>query len=295
MRGNPATPGEIVPRRAPLIVGGVSRQPFKKGSGRLELAQSIASPNNPLTARVLVNRVWRHHFGEGLVSTPSDFGHQGERPSHPALLDWLARRFVADGWSIKQLHRRIMLSKTYTQDSADNIAFRVKDPQNRLLWRMSRRRLDFEALRDSILAVSGNLDLTLGGKPVQLTSRPYSTRRTVYGVIDRLQIPGVYRTFDFASPDEHSPDRQKTTVPQQALYFMNSPFVVEQARALAALPEIAGEKDSTRRIRVLYRRVYGRDPSDQEVSVGLRFISQKSEWDRYAQALLMTNEFVVLD
>ena len=294
-RGNPANPGSVVPRRTLLIVGREDRRPFTKGSGRLELARSIASPHNPLTARVLVNRVWLHHFGEGLVSTPSNFGHQGERPSHPALLDWLARRFVEDGWSIKQLHRRIMLSKTYAQDSADNAAFRVQDPKNRLLWRMSRRRLDFEALRDSILAVSGNLDLTIGGKPVELASRPYSTRRTVYGIVNRLSLPGMYRTFDFASPDEHAPRRHRTTVPQQALFFMNSPFVIEQARALAAGPNITGQQDPKLRLRALYRRVYGRDPSEKESSRGLRFIAHKSEWDRYAQALMMTNEFMFLD
>ena len=181
VRGNPNSLGEEVPRRFLTVLEGAKPAPFIQGSGRFELARKIASADNPLTARVMVNRLWQHHFGAGLVRTPSDFGTRGDAPTHPELLDFLARQFVADGWSLKKLHRLLMLSRTYQQASTDNLAFRNVDPENRLLWRMNRQRIDFESFRDTVLAVSGQLDLTVGGPPVPLFAQPSMRRRTVYG------------------------------------------------------------------------------------------------------------------
>ena len=253
IRGNPANKGEEVPRQFPEILAGKARKPFSRGSGRLELADAIASKANPLTARVMVNRIWLHHFGAGLVRTPSDFGTRCEPPSHPELLDWLACRFMADNWSIKKLHRLIMLSAVYQQRSDVGQASSLPmarlpasfspraltvDPENRLLWCFNRQRLDFESARDSLLAVSGELDVSTGGKPVELFRRPFTPRRTVYGFIDRQFLPGVFRVFDFANPDMHSPQRLDTTVPQQALFFMNSEFATECARETLAREKV---------------------------------------------------------
>jgi hypothetical protein len=272
-RGNPAVVGEEVPRRMIAVTAGKDRTPFAAGSGRLELARAIASPENPLTARVIVNRIWLWHFGEGLVATPSDFGLRGERPSHPELLDWLAVRLVRTGWSLRDIHRQIVLSSTFRRASADVPVARKADPQNRFLWRMPRRRLEFEELRDTILDVSGRLDLRLYGRPVELTVRPYPTRRSIYGFVDRLNIPGVFRAFDVAGPDQHAPRRHSTTVPQQALFLLNSPFLRDAARALAARSlgsQSAQLTDPVARVRELYRILFGRDPSPHELALGLR-------------------------
>ena len=237
-RGNPQQKGEVAPPQFPEIVSSPQRKPFEHGSGRLELARAIIDPKNPLTARVIVNRVWQHHFGDGLVLTPSDFGTRAERPSHPELLDWLAARFVEDGWSLKRLHRRIMLSAAYQRSSLgpDDPQARAKaeqlDPENRLLSRMNARRLSFEELRDAALAASGRLDLTTGGRPSDLFNAAFR-RRTLYGLIDRQFLPSTLRVFDFANPDLHIPQRSETTGPQQALFFLNHPLLVQQAQALA--------------------------------------------------------------
>jgi mono/diheme cytochrome c family protein len=284
VRGNPNNPGAEVPRRFLTVLSGEDAPPFRNGSGRLDLANAIATSDNPLTARVMVNRVWQHHFGAGLVRTPSDFGLRGERPSHPELLDYLALRFVEGGWSVKKLHRVIMLSSVYRQGSGDNVESRRADPENTLLWRMNRQRLDFESMRDSMLAVSGQLDRSLGGVPVSLTARPFSGRRTVYGFIDRARLPNMLASFDFASPEQHSPMRYQTTVPQQALFLMNSPFIVEQARSLCRRPEIASGTEPGSRVLALYRAVYGRAPTAEEAARALRFVSsQKSESQRAPQ------------
>src|SRR5947208_4119606 len=185
LRGNPGNVGPAVPRQFLQVLAGDKRQPFKSGSGRLELARAIASPNNRLTARVLVNRVWLHHFGHGLVRTPSDFGLRSEPPTHPALLDYLAARFVEDGWSLKKLHKLIMLSSVYQQSSQAPPEVARLDPENKLMTHMSRRRLDFEALRDSLLFVAGQLDSKMGGAAVEMFEAKTSKRRTVYGFIDR--------------------------------------------------------------------------------------------------------------
>jgi hypothetical protein len=202
VKGNPGNRGAVVPRQAPDIIAASNRKPFKNGSGRLELAQTIASKDNPLTARVLVNRVWLHHFGEGLVPTPDDFGVRSEPPTHPQLLDYLAARFMEDGWSLKKLHKLMMLSATWQQSSDDNPRFAQVDPGNKLYWQMNRRRLDFETLRDTILHIGGRLELEpMGGPGVRLDAEPYPTRRSVYAYIDRTRIPSMFQSFDFANPD----------------------------------------------------------------------------------------------
>jgi hypothetical protein len=297
LRGNPNNRGQAVRRHFLSAIVGAESRPFQHGSGRLELAHAIAARNNPLTARVLVNRVWLHHFGRGLVGTPSDFGLRSDPPTHPELLDHLATWFMNNGWSIKKLHRLILLSAAYQQRSDDRLDCRSLDPENALLWRMNRHRLDFEAMRDALLAVSGRLDRARGGPPVK-DIQGASGRRTVYGFLDRLHVPGLFRNFDFPSPDASSPRRDTTTIPQQALFLMNNPFVLDCARALVRMPEIAAEKDCARRVDRLYRRLYGRGPTADEVDLAREFTGGRMEsprWARYAQGLLMTNEFAFVD
>jgi hypothetical protein len=300
VRGNPNNPGEVVPRKFVSILSKAKPQVFTAGSGRLELAEAIASTDNPLTARVMVNRIWLHHFGQGIVRTPSDFGLRGDPPTHPALLDFLARSFMDNGWSVKHVHRLILLSNTYQQSSAGDPRLATADPDNRWLARQNRRRLDFEQLRDSLLFAAGRLDATAGGPGVELTATPFPRRRTIYGFIERQNLPGMFRTFDFANPDTTSPQRYTTTVPQQSLFLMNSPFVVEQARHLAN--RTAGETDPGRRIELMYACCYGRKPDGEERSLGLAFIDTAgqpgkglSAWEKYAQVLLLSNEFAFVD
>jgi mono/diheme cytochrome c family protein len=301
LRGNPNNRGPQVPRQAPAVIAGPDRKPFTQGSGRLELAKAITSPDNPLTARVMVNRVWQGHFGKALVRTPSDFGLRSDPPTHPELLDWLAARFVSDGWSLKRLHKVVMLSATYQQSAAAGAEAYKTDPENRLLAHQNRRRLDFEALRDSLVAASGRLDLTAGGKPVDLFRAPFTTRRTVYGLIDRTNLPGTFRVFDVANPDTHSPQRFQTTVPQQALFLLNSPFVQEQAQALAARKEIADAKTTDAKVRALYRAALGREPAKGEAALAAEFVgdddpkSAFGRWPQLAQVLLLSNEFGFVD
>ncbi|MDY3552586.1 PSD1 and planctomycete cytochrome C domain-containing protein [Gemmata sp. JC717] len=300
LRGNPGNRGPQVPRQAPEIVT-PNRKPFTQGSGRLELARAITSPENPLTARVMVNRVWLGHFGHGLLRTPSDFGVRSDPPSHPELLDYLASTFVREGWSVKRLHRAIMLSATYQQSSAVTPEMYKLDPENRLLAHQNRRRLDFEALRDSLLSASGRLDLTEGGKPVDLFKAPFSARRTVYGLIDRTSLPGTFKVFDVANPDTHSPQRFQTTVPQQALFLMNSPFVQEQAKSLAARKEVAAAKTAAAKVTTLYRLALSRNPTADELALATRFVagddpkSAFGAWPQLAQVLLLSNEFAFVD
>lgn len=272
VRGNPNNKGAEVPRRFPQILAGENRQPFTHGSGRLELVKAITDKNNPLTSRVIVNRVWQWHFGQGLVRTPSDFGTRGDAPTHPELLDYLAHWFMENGWSLKKLHTLIMLSSAYQQSSADNPAARQLDPENKLLWRTNRQRLDFESLRDAMLAVSGQLDSAKGGVPDDITSWPFARRRTVYAFINRAKLAGEFNTFDFASPDAHTAQRYQTTIPQQSLYLMNSPFVIEQARAVMQRPEIAAETNPRQRIRKLYRLLYSREASTEEIALGADYV-----------------------
>lgn len=272
--GNPGQPGIAAPRRFLLALSkpGEERPLWKTDSGRLELAEDIASKDNPLTARVFVNRLWQDHFGAGIVRTPSNFGHQGERPTDPRLLDYLASTFMSEGWSIKKITRLMVTSATYRQSSNPSQQLQNEDPDNRLWGRMNRRRLDLEQLRDTIMAVAGRLqDSYVGGKSVDLWSQPFTPRRALYGFIERQNLPSVFKTFDFASPDSTSSGRFQTTVPQQALFLMNSPFVVSQAEALARRPEIAGAKDDAQRIRRLYLTLFQRLPDADELSLGLAY------------------------
>jgi hypothetical protein len=299
-RGSPNNPGPEVPRQFLAVASGPARQPFKDGSGRLEMARAIAARDNPLTARVMVNRVWLHLLGAGLVTSPSDFGIRSEPPSHPELLDYLAAQFVEEGWSVKKLIRSIVLSNTYQQDSGvKNQESGVSDPENRLLGRAHRRRLDLEAMRDAMLFVSGNLDHKAGGPAVDITKSPFSGRRTLYGFIDRQNLPGLFRTFDFASPDTTSPQRYQTTVPQQALFLLNSPFVQEQSRSL--LKRLDETSDVAEKIQQLHRLIYARSAEPEEVRLGEAFLQaaggpqDMTPWERYAQVLLLANEFMFVD
>jgi hypothetical protein len=287
-----------VPRRFLAVASGVEHEPFRDGGGRLELARAIASRENPLTARSIVNRVWMHHLGTPLVVTPGDFGLRSEPPTHPELLDHLASRFTDGGWSIKSLNRRIMLSSTYQQRSDDRFEARELDPENELYWRANRRRLDFEATRDALLAVSGRLSGRIGGPPMtSLTGT--EPRRTIYGFVDRLNLPGLYRTFDFPDPTTTSPRRDQTTVAPQALFLMNHPFVRDITRSILARPEIAAEGDAKQKVERLFRLVYGRPPCADELMAISEFLGAPTtdprRWQSLAQAILMANEFVFVD
>lgn len=272
LRGKAENRGEDVPRRFLSVFNHIRETPFERGSGRLELAEAIVHPANPLTARVFVNRAWLHLFGRGLVDTPSDFGLRSDPPANPELLDYLAWRFMEDGWSVKALHRAIVLSHTYRQASDSRPEAAAVDPENRLLWRQNRHRLDFEAARDALLTAAGTLDTAMGGPAVDITQPPWPTRRTVYSFIERQNLPAVFRTFDFASPDAHSPARLATTVPQQALFMMNNPFVLEQARRFAA--RAADAASSEARLDALYRLAYQRPPTLGETARALRFLDE---------------------
>ena len=273
MRGNPNNPGVEAPPHFLSCLSEGEPAVYQRGSGRLELAQNIASAENPLTARVAVNRIWMHHFGAGLVRTPSDYGLRGDPPTHPELLDYLAATFVENGWSMKKLHRLILLSSTYRQSSVDNAEARKVDPENQWLWRMNRRRLDVESLRDSMLMAAGRLDLTAGGAPYSLTAQPSVPRRTVYGFVERGRIPGLLSVFDFASPDTHAPLRYNTTVPQQALFLLNSPFVTEQAKALAA--RVASVSGAEQKVTGLFELALGRKPTAEEAQAGIQFTASE--------------------
>jgi hypothetical protein len=298
LRGNPNNLGEPVPRQFVSILAGERRQPFTEGSGRLELARAIVDPANPLTARVMVNRIWMHHFGAALVKTPSDFGLRSDPPSHPELLDHLATRFVEEGWSIQKMHRLIMHSAAYRQQSRDRKECTAVDPENVLLWKANRRRLDFESLRDALLAVSGRLDAKVGGPSLKDITSAANTRRTLYGFLDRLNVPTIYRTFDFPSPDATSAGRDATTVAPQALFLMNSPFMRLCAKGLSERKDVVALKDTPGRVRRLYAILYGRAPLAAEESLAAEYLGPSptgTAWERYALALLLANEFVFVD
>ncbi len=266
-RGNRNMPGDQVPRQFLACLSGPERKPFQQGSGRLELAQLIASKENPLTARVMVNRTWGWLTGQPLVDTPSDFGVRTPPPANPELLDHLAARFMEQGWSVKKLIREILLSATWQQVDDVRAEAVAADPENRLMWRMNRRRRDFESFRDTLLSVAGRLDAKVGGRAVNLDDAE-ANRRTIYGFIDRQNLPALFRAFDFASPDQHAPKRFQTTVPQQALFALNNPFVLRQARALAETPA----PTAAERLTALHRRVLGRAPTPDELQAGLDFV-----------------------
>ncbi|MEZ0264337.1 MAG: DUF1553 domain-containing protein [Phycisphaerae bacterium] len=280
IRGEAQNRGPIVPRQFLSIVAGKDRKPFKQGAGRLELAQAIASKDNPLTARVAVNRIWMRHIGEGFVRTVDDIGVQSEAPSHAELVDYLATRFMTDGWAFKKMHKLIMLSSAYQQSSDTNAAYAVSDPDNRLLWRANLRRLDFEAVRDTMLQFTGKIDLTVGGKPVNLTDEPYSNRRSVYGYIDRGSVPELMEQFDFSDPDMTNTKRTSTIVPQQALFFMNSAMSADVARKVVSRPEFVNAKDDYAKVRAIYQVIFQRAPRPEEVKMAADFYNAKVTTDK---------------
>jgi mono/diheme cytochrome c family protein len=297
LRGNPKTPGKTVPRGWPRVLAGDAPARITGGSGRLQLADWLASPGCPLTARVMVNRIWQHHFGEGLVRTPDNFGERGERPTHPELLDYLAGRFVASGWSVKAVHRTIMLSAAYQQSCrADDVTL-SRDPENRLFGRMNRRRLEAEAIRDALLAVAGRLDPARGGPPF---TDPAGPRRTLYLLSARTgaNTSDFGRLFDRADPGSIVARRGESAVAPQALFFLNDPLVTDLARALAARVAREVPQGDAARIRRLYALALGRPPSPREIDLGLRLLAPDGDadpWERYCHTILCTNEFLYID
>ena len=317
LRGNPLSRGEPVKPGFLSALTNTSRannQPvYLDGKRRLGLANSIIDPENPLTRRVLVNWVWQHHFGHGLVRTADDFGTRGRAPSHPALLDYLAHQFAENGWSIKDLHRRILLTEAYQQASVEIELARTKDPENDLFWRMPRRRLDLEAMRDAMLAVSGELQTTLGGKPFSLNQNPAVPRRSVYGFINRDIVSNLSSTFDVANPNACTVKRPDTTVPQQTLFALNSEFIQDRAAKLSELSNAESGGDSRLRVGWIYQRLFSRNPTEEEIATVLQFVlsdQNASEvavatpaapaksvdvWTRLIHALLASNEFIFID
>jgi len=296
IRGNPPKPGEqprIVPRRFIEVLSENGKPtPFKEGSGRLELAQAIASPNNPLTARVIVNRVWMHHFGDGLVRTPDDLGNQAGNPTHPELLDFLANWFVQDlgpqkpAWSLKSLHKAIMLSRAYQQSSSSVFKggandYAKVDPSNSLLWRANVRRLDFESFRDSLIGMAGIMEKSVGGISFNVTEEPYIFRRSVYAYIDRANMPDLLMQFDMANPTAPNSKRSSTIVPQQALFLMNSSFVAAIVQNIVKRPEIVNavsvQKDTDKGVSAVYRLVLQRLPTAAERKRAIDFLVMENK------------------
>jgi len=281
IKGNRGQRGPEAPRQFLEILSGEDRKPFPKDtSGRLELAEAITSKDNPLTARVMVNRIWLNHFGRGIVNTPSEFGLRAEKPSHQQLLDWLSMYFMSNQggpeWTMKKLHRLILTSNTYQQASDDRPKYTRKDPDNMYLFKMPRRRLGFEAFRDGLLSISGRIDTTMGGRPIKLTGDSTNYRRTIYGYIDRRNLDDIFKTFDFANPDATAGQRSKTTVAQQALFMMNNPLVADLANKLVNRPEFRSAKNDNQRITMLYNLVFQRQPEPIELKLGLRFIEEQT-------------------
>jgi Protein of unknown function (DUF1553)/Protein of unknown function (DUF1549)/Planctomycete cytochrome C len=302
IRGNPATLGEEAPHGFLAILPGRDPGQFAQGSGRLALARVIASRENPLTARVMVNRIWQHHFGQGLVRTPSNFGALGEPPTHPELLDFLASQLMASGWSVKKLHRAIMLSAVYQSSSRSDDRNEEIDGDNQYLWRMNRRRLEVESWRDAMLAVAGTLDEAVGGPSSDLADAA-NRRRTLYGMVSRHELNPLLRLFDFPDPNITSGSRTSTTVPLQQLFVLNSEFMVRNARALSARLATSSTDDADR-IQQAFRLLYGRPASAAEVGMGLAFLHSGSgadpgitlgPWEQYAQVHLSANEFMFVD
>jgi hypothetical protein len=312
-RGNPAKQLEEAPRRFLKILS-ADPKPFTHGSGRLELAEAIAAKDNPLTARVIVNRVWQYHFGRPIVGTPSNFGHLGDRPTHPELLDYLAVQFISPlpegegpevrgfAWSLKRLHREIMLSAVYQLSSENDNKNFASDSDNRWLWRMNRRRLDVEAWRDAMLAVSGKLDRKLGGLTTNLAAAD-NNRRTVYAKISRHDLNYVLRLFDFPDANITSERRTDTTVPQQQLFVLNSPFVIDVSKALAARVQKEAKGDAER-VQLACRLAFARHASAEEEKLFVAFLrasdapgeqNRLTRWERLAQILIGSNEFMYVD
>ena len=347
VRGEPQNRGEIVPRQFPALLTTGERKPFTDGSGRLEMARLIASRDNPLTARVIANRVWQWHFGQAIVRTVSDFGTRSEPPTHPEMLDWLATSLMDNGWSLKKLNKLIVMSATYQQESRATPAGMKSDPTNQWLWRANVQRLDFEQVRDSLLAFGTKLDLTMGGQPFALAAgngsgkgryaadldsmKGSTNRRTVYAFIDRSALPEMFNTFDFANPDMSTGERIMTTVPQQALFMMNSPFLIEQVKNILARPDIAAATNDAEKVRLIFRTLFQRAPRPEELKLAEQFLTAESPepktsettgvaigqpettpakqarkafvsqmkslnaWERYTQVVMLTNELIFLN
>ena len=304
IRGNPASKGDWVARGNLKLLGNEPRptdpeEAQKHSYTRLDLAEDIASAENPLTARVIVNRVWQWHFGKGLVATSSNFGLLGEPPTHPKLLDWLTIKFIENGWSIKWLHREILKSATYQLSSERNYRNAERDGDNLFRWRFDRRRLEVEAWRDSLLAISGKLDVTMGGPTFDLKTN--TPRRTVYASISRHQLNGMLRIFDFPDANVSAASRTETTVPQQQLFVLNSRFIIEQAKAFSK--RVSEESDDlVEQVEFAYGLAFGRAPSEDERKIAEDYLGAEKEdgdklsrWEQYCQALLASNELMYLD
>ncbi len=309
IRGNHLTLAkETTPRGVPQILSNVAPAPTipDDESGRKQLADWLTSSQQPLTARVMTNRVWMWHFGEGLVRSPSNFGLRGEKPTHPELLDWLAHEFMRNGWSLKQLHRTIMLSSTYQmQSESTNLEYAERDPENRLLWRQNRKRLEAEPIRDSILAVGGELDRTLGGKAPNTDAK----RRAIYLPINRSALFEMFSTFDYVETANHIEQRPTTVVPHQALFLLNSPLVHAQAQRLAK-EVIALQPAPEMRVKSLFQRLFARPPTPAEIKRSLQFVAAAQQlavsdqtaesdpldgWAALARTLIASNEFLYID
>jgi hypothetical protein len=309
-RGNPSRPGAVVPRRFLSALRG--RSPFLHGSGRLELAQAIVDPSNPLTSRVFVNRLWHEHFGAGLVRTPSDFGLRSDPPTHPELLDWLAREFVEGGtggadrsagstaegnrFSIKRMQRLLMTCQTWRQASGEMAGMSI-DPDNQFWNRMNRRRLDFEATRDALVFVTGSLQDRIGG-PSQNLLEGFQPRRTLYTFLNRQDLPGLLSVFDFPSPAATSGQRETTTISPQALFLMNAPLMSAVADGVGSRSDLALVSNSADRIRAVYAILFQRRPTSGEEGLAEEYLGEQPSptvWSRFIHALLVTNEFVFVD
>jgi hypothetical protein len=309
-RGNPANPGEIVSRRFIEVLSPATPKPFRSGSGRRELADALFQEAQSLTARVIVNRIWSNHFGRGIVRTPSDFGAQGDRPSHPELLEWLADTLASPAepnslraWSLKRLHRQMVTSSTYLQssDTASGAGSRSLqlDPDNQWLARMSRRRLDVEPWRDAMLAAAGNLDPTMNGPAVELDLTT-NVRRTLYGKVGRDEQNDMLRLYDFPPPTSHSPARDPTTTPLQQLFVLNSEFVENESTTLSARIQTERPAATTgEKIDHCYQLLFQRSPSDVERQLGEAFLmanaSEANRWPLYIQSLFGLNELLFVD
>jgi hypothetical protein len=298
IRGNVTRKGPVVPRRFLEVLSSEDAPEFTQGSGRAELAEAIASAENPLTARVFVNRVWTLLFAQPLVSTPSNFGHSGALPANRELLDDLATRFVEQGWSVKKLVRELVLSATYRQSSAADAVKAAQDPGNETLWRMNRRRLSIEQWRDAVLAVSGQLSAATGAKSKELAD-PANSLRTVYARISRLELDQMLMQFDYPDANVHAETRSATTTPMQKLFVLNSPFMLRHAASLAARIQSTAEADEDR-VAFAYRLLFSRDPDDAERELALTFLRKPAaenmtQWERYAQLLLASNEMLYVD
>ena len=343
VRGTYTMPGVEAPAVFPRIIAGEEQKPFvpvkpnpadqleankirygslRERSGRLELANWLADPAHPLTARVMVNRVWQHHFGEGLVRTPDNFGRLGERPTHPELLDWLAVQFTKNGWSLKKLHKLILLSATYQMSSTHDAKAALADPDNRLLWHFNRRRLEAEAVRDSMLAIAGTLDRQSGGSLLDNGNFEYinnehsrggvrygAPRRSIYLPVIRNNVFDFFSAFDFVEPHVSNGKRASTVIASQALYLLNNPFVTAQAKALAD-SLLKAESDDAR-VKTAYLRAFARAASDDEIGRAVSFVQRfdaaltekekdavarrAKAWAAWCQVLFASSEFVYVN